>query len=69
MKGFYGKLTQQDGQENITINEAFTQWQNYNIVKNLSEHSIDFYNNSIDIFRGFYDCDKPCSFSSITTAF
>ena len=60
MKGFYGKLTNQDEEKNITINEAFTQWQNYNVVKNLSEHSIDFYNNSIDIFRGFYDCDKPC---------
>ena len=60
MKGFHGKLTKQDGEKNITINEAFTQWQNFNIVKNLSSQSIEFYKNSIEIFKSFYDGNNFC---------
>ena len=46
--------------KDITIGEAFNQWQNYNSVKNLSKYSIEFYNNCIGFFKEFYDFNNPC---------
>jgi len=60
MRGFYGRLEVPQEVKEITIEKAFTEWQNYNSVKNLSKYSIDFYDNCISAFREFYDFGKPC---------
>jgi len=59
---FYGRMQHFFDEQNktITINEGFTQFQNYNIAKNLSEKTINHYQMCFDIFAKFYDTKKPC---------
>ena len=57
---FYGKMEQATEHKAVTINEGVRQFQNYNKAKNLSPSSIRHYDTSIDIFKGFYDCEQQC---------
>lgn len=62
MKKFYGRMVNPENHTaSVTINEGIRQWQNYNTARNLSAHSIRFYEDCVGIFRDFYDCEQLCS--------
>ena len=61
MKKFYDKMVTAEIGQSVTINEGVRQWQNYNAARNLSEHSIRFYEDCVGIFREFYDCEQLAS--------
>lgn len=60
MKGFYGRLENQKECRIITLDEGVKQFQNYNAAKNLSPHSIRYYDDNIKLFRDFYGGEKKC---------
>jgi len=59
---FYGKMRQNFDEPNkdITINQGYKVFQNYNVAKNLSEKSIEHYAKCFKCFQGFYDTSKSC---------
>ena len=61
MKNFYGRMVNPASRENVTIDEGIQQWQNYNAARNLSEHSIRFYEDCTGIFKDFHDGGQLCS--------
>jgi integrase/recombinase XerD len=69
MRGFYGKLQAEQEQETIKINEGFKQFQTYNIARNLSPRSIEYYQDTIERFLQFYDGEKTCDTITPNTIF
>ena len=57
---FYGRLQEEQEQKVITINEAFKQYQTYNVARNLSPKTIEYYQDTIERFLKFYDGKKNC---------
>ena len=60
MKSFYGRMVNPEIRENVTIDEGIRQWQNYNTARNLSPHSIRFYDDCTAIFKEFHDGGQLC---------
>jgi len=60
---FYGQLGRQEQykEKEITILEAMEHFKNYNIAKNLSIHTIRHYDDSLKMFKEFYDCNQLCN--------
>jgi integrase/recombinase XerD len=48
-------------QNTTTILKGMEQFENFNIAKNLSPQTIRHYNDSLNIFKEFYDCEQLCN--------
>jgi len=68
---FYGQLEKRSNYEenDVTILEAMAQYQNYNIARNLSPHSIEFYKICMEAFKKFYNCNQLCNTITENTIF
>lgn len=68
---FYGRLERrgQYEEKEVSILEAMEHFKNYNIAKNLSVHTIRQYDDSLKIFKEFYDCNNLCSTITESTIF
>jgi len=55
--------------EVITIEQGFNQFQNFNVAKNLSPYTIEYYERCFRFFGKFYNTTKPCNSITKNTIF
>lgn len=62
---FYGMLEKRRNghyeEKAVTILEGMKQFENFNVAKNLSIHTLRHYKDILNAFKEFYECNQLCS--------
>ena len=69
MRSFYGKLEHDETPKTVTLTEGAKLFQTYNIAKNLSPRTIEYYDMGIKSFKAFFGADRNCNEIEENTVF